>query len=244
MGDKALERKENGEGVVLLHGIARSSRSMLRMEQALQAAGYATLNPTYRSRLRPLEALVEELDPAIEAFAGAMPGQLHFVTHSMGGLLARGYICRHRPGRLGRVVMLGPPNAGSEIADLLGGTYPYRLFFGPAGAQLTTSQGAALSELLGMIDYPVGVIAGDRALDPFGYLLLPGANDGRVSVASTRIDGIADHITLHVTHTMMMRNPQVMRQTLAFLRAGRFERPASTALRPPSPPHPPARSGR
>lgn len=227
MGDAAVERKGNGEGVVLLHGMARTARSMLKIERTLQAAGFATLNPGYRSRHRPLEALVEALHPAIAAFAAATPGCLHFVTHSMGGLLARGYICRHRPERLGRAVMLGPPNAGSEIADLLGGTYPYRLFFGPAGAQLTTSQDETLCALLGEIDYPVGVIAGDRALDPVGYLLLPGANDGRVSVARTRTPGIADHITLHVTHAMMMRNAEVIRQTLAFLREGRFERPTS-----------------
>lgn len=226
MGDGAVERKGNGEGVVLLHGMARTARSMLKIERALQAAGYATLNPGYRSRRRPLEALVEELHPTIAAFAAATPGRLHFVTHSMGGLLARGYICRHRPERLGRAVMLGPPNAGSEIADLLGGTYPYRLFFGPAGAQLTTAQDETLCALLGGIDYPVGVIAGDRALDPVGYLLLPGANDGRVSVARTRTPGIADHLTLHVTHAMMMRNAEVIRQTLAFLRQGRFARGA------------------
>ncbi len=234
MGQEASQGKGVGDGVVLLHGIARTSRSMLKMEAALQAAGYATLNPDYRSRHRPLEVLVEELHPEIEAFAAATPGRVHFVTHSMGGLLVRGYICRHRPLRLGRVVMLGPPNAGSEIADLLGGTYPYRLFFGPAGAQLTTSQDATLCTLLGRIDYPVGVIAGDRALDPVGYLLLPGANDGRVSVARTRIDGIADHLTLHATHTRMMRNPHVIGQTLAFLRDGRFERATSVPPRTPA----------
>ena len=235
MSDGPPERKDNGDGVVLLHGMARTSRSMAAMERTLRDAGYATLNPDYRSRHRPLQALVEELHPAVEAFAAAVPGRLHFVTHSMGGLLARSYIRRHRPERLARVVMLGPPNAGSEIADLLGGTYPYRLFFGPAGAQLGTAQDAALCDLLGTIDYPVGVIAGDRALDPVGYLLLPGANDGRVSVARTRIDGIADHITLHVTHAMMMRNPEVIRQALAFLREGRFERsPTSAPPRTPA----------
>jgi hypothetical protein len=218
------EDQSRTEAVVLLHGIARTARSMVRLERSLQAEGFATLNPTYGSRQKPLEALVEELHPRIAAFAEAASGALHFVTHSMGGLLARAYICRHRPRRLGRVVMLGPPNAGSEIADLLVGSYPYRLMFGPAGAQLTTTQDAALCALLGEIDYPVGVIAGDRTLDPVGYWLLPGANDGRVSVARTRIEGIADHLTLHVTHTLMMRSPEVIRQTIAFLRQGRFER--------------------
>jgi hypothetical protein len=219
-----VKPNSSDEAVVLLHGIARTSRSMLKMEHALQAKGFATLNPTYGSRRKPLQALVEEIHPWIAAFAATTSGSLHFVTHSMGGLLARAYICRHRPDRLGRVVMLGPPNAGSEIADLLAGSYPYRKVFGPAGAQLTTQQGLALCALLGTIDYPVGVIAGDRSLDPVAYWLLPGANDGRVAVARTRIDGITDHLTLHVTHTLMVRSPKVIRQTIAFLRQGRFER--------------------
>jgi hypothetical protein len=224
MSAGATEDHSPTEAAVLLHGIARTARSLAKLERALQAEGFATLNPTYGSRRKPLEALVEELHPHIAAFAETTGGALHFVTHSMGGLLARAYICRHRPKRLGRVVMLGPPNAGSEIADRLVGTYPYRLMFGPAGAQLTTQQDVALCALLGEIDYPVGVIAGDRTLDPVGYWLLPGANDGRVSVARTRIEGIADHLTLHVTHTLMMRSPEVIRQTVAFLRLGRFER--------------------
>ena len=121
--------------------------------------------------------------------------------------------------------MLGPPSGGSELADRLGGLAPYRWTFGPAGAQLATRRDPALLALLGPASCPVGVIAGTRAFDPLGWLLLPRPNDGRVAVARTRLPGMTDHLVLPVTHTLMMRSLVVIAQTLHFLGQGRFERP-------------------
>ena len=116
----------------------------------------------------------------------------------MGGLLARVYIAKYRPSRLGRVVMLGTPKGGSEIADRLKNVSPYRAFFGPAGQQLGTMRDAATGALLPPVDYPVGIIAGDRSLDPMASLFLAKPHDGRVSVENTRLDGMADHIVIHI----------------------------------------------
>ncbi len=129
------------DGVVLLHGIGRTALSFRKMQLALEHADFATLNLDYASRRKALEGLAEDIHPAIQHFADRIDGSIHFVGHSMGGLLARVYIARHRPKSLGRVVMLGTPNSGSEIVDRLKNFGPYRAFFGPAGQQLGTRAG-------------------------------------------------------------------------------------------------------
>jgi hypothetical protein len=208
-------------GVVLLHGLARTSRSLRKMERALQGAGFATLNLDYASRKRTIEALVEDIHPAIAEFSESA-GDLHFVTHSMGGLLARAYLARYRPRQLQRVVMLGPPNNGSEVADLLKDLAPYRAFFGPAGQQLGTQQ----SELLAGLPLPhcaVGIIAGNRTIAPVSsFFIVPRPNDGKVSVASTKLEGMADHVVINASHSLMLLRRDTIEQTLAFLRDGRF----------------------
>ncbi|GLS42067.1 esterase/lipase family protein [Methylobacterium brachythecii] len=210
------------EGVVLLHGTARTAASMRKLERAFATAGYATLNIDYPARRAALGTIAGLVRPEIEAFS-ARVGQLHVVTHSMGGLVARALITRHRPVRLGRVVMLAPPNGGSEVADALHRLRLYRSFFGPAGAQLVTRQSEGLVRLLGPVDYPLGVIAADRSLYPLeSWLLLPGPNDGRVTVARTRVPGMSAHLTLHTTHVSMMWNRRVIREALHFVREGRF----------------------
>ncbi|WP_244535429.1 alpha/beta hydrolase [Methylorubrum salsuginis] len=195
---------------------------MRPMERRLAAAGYRTLNLGYPARKADLAGCTEAIAPAVAAFASDC-ARLHVVTHSMGGLVARVLLGRHRPKNLGRVVMLGPPNQGSEVADALRRLTLYRRIFGPAGLELVTRRDAALEARLGVVDYPLGIIAGSRSF----YLLasrlwLRGPNDGRVTVARTRLDGMADHRVLPVAHPTMMRAPRVQAETLRFLAEGRF----------------------
>jgi triacylglycerol esterase/lipase EstA (alpha/beta hydrolase family) len=192
------------------------------MQAAIEAKGYATLNLGYASRSKALQALAEEIHPAIERFAASIEGSVHFVCHSMGGLLARVYLARNRPKRLGRVVMLGTPNGGSEIADRLKNFLPYRAFFGPAGQQLGTQRDADIDALLPRIDYPVGIIAGNRSIYPITSAFLPKPHDGRVSVENTRLDGMADHIVIGAAHPWLVRNAEAIEQTIAFLKGGQF----------------------
>jgi pimeloyl-ACP methyl ester carboxylesterase len=208
-------------GVVLLHGIARTARSLRKFESALREAGFATLNLDYASRKKPLEQLAADIHPPISQFA-ARVGPLHFVAHSMGGLLTRVYVAKHRPVRLGRVVMLGTPNGGSEVADLLKPFALYRAFYGPAGQQLTTRGHVTLSSLP-PLDYPVGIIAGIGTLDPIASrFILPRPNDGRVSVQSSKLDRMADHVIVKASHTGLVRYPAAIAQAVAFLREGQF----------------------
>ena len=212
------------EGVVLLHGISRTALSFRKMQLALERAGHATLNIDYPSRRATLETLAENIHPAVALFVSGLGGPVHFVGHSMGGLLTRVYIARHRPEQLGRVVMLGTPNGGSEIADRLKHISAYRAFFGPAGQQLGTQRDSAIAALFPPIDYPVGIIAGDRSIDPIASVILPKPHDGRVSVANTRLDGMADHMVIATAHPWLMRNSIAIEQTIAFLQDGRFRR--------------------
>jgi pimeloyl-ACP methyl ester carboxylesterase len=212
------------DGVVLLHGISRTALSFRKMQLALERAGFTTLNLDYLSRSKALEALAEDIHPAIQRFADGIDGAVHFVGHSMGGLLARVYIARHRPKRLGRVVMLGTPNGGSEIADRLKNFGAFRAFFGPAGQQLGTQRSAVDDAMLPPIDYSVGVIAGNRSIDPVAGTMLPKPHDGRVSVANTRLDGMADHIIVETSHPLLVRNGLAIEQTITFVRDGSFRR--------------------
>lgn len=210
------------EGVILLHGLARTDRSMGVMAAELAAEGFVVVNVDYPSR----EATVEDLAAAVIAPALADPrladcGSIHFVTHSLGGILVRHYLDGHAVPRLGRIVMLGPPNRGSEVVDELGDLQLFAWINGPAGRQLGTDAHSAPNRL-GPVGYPVGVIAGDRSINWINSLMIDGPDDGKVSIERTRVDGMSDHLVIHAVHPFLASDDEAIRETIRFLRTGRF----------------------
>jgi pimeloyl-ACP methyl ester carboxylesterase len=210
--------------VVLLHGLGRTSLSMLPMAIRLEGAGYVVANINYPSREHPVETLADEALPRGIAQcrqAGASP--IHIVTHSMGGILARYYLGANDVPDLGRVVMMGPPNQGSAVADRLRDQAAYRRFNGPAGQQLVTGPDG-IAARLGPVEFPLGVLAGNErtAIDSLLSEGIDEPSDGKVTVEEAKVEGMADFRVLPANHTFILSDAETFRQVLHFLREGHF----------------------
>jgi len=223
------DASEQCQCVILLHGLGRTSKSMHEMDQALEAAGYTTANLDYPSRDFPVEKLALDVIPeGLERCHTRGARRIHFVTHSLGGILVRYYLSQRRIEGLGRVVMLSPPNQGSEAADALQDMAFYQWFNGPAGQQLGTGPGSFVIQL-GPVHYPVGVITGNThaLFDTWLADLIPGPDDGKVSVERAKVEGMTDFLSLPYAHPFIMEEPEVIDQTIHFLLQGRFKHQSS-----------------
>ena len=215
---------EDPDTVVLLHGLGRTAKSMVYIAERLAETGYHVVNIPYPSRKQNIETLVEDLRKRVAECCLNTESRLHFVTHSLGGILVRAYLYSNRPDNLGRVVMLSPPNKGSDVVDFFDEYRLFTYFFGPAAAELGTDPNS-LPNRLGPADFEVGIITGDRTIDPISSWIIDGDNDGKVSIEQAKLEGMAAFQVVHVSHAYIMKDPEVVSEVIYFLQNGRFLKP-------------------
>jgi alpha-beta hydrolase superfamily lysophospholipase len=224
-GEEFQKKLPTQECVILVHGLCRSSRSMLKIQKHLEKTGYAVVNLDYASTQKTIEAVAEtEVARIVRRCRRQGFKRIHFVTHSLGGLVVRAYLQDHQLPEGSRVVMLAPPSQGSELADTALAHFPvlYRLG-GPAAGQLSTMDEAKIRQW-GPVAVELGVIAGELSFNPIFSYLLPGKDDGKVSVERARLPGMQDFIVLPTNHTLILWDNSVGRQILHFLAFGCFLR--------------------
>ncbi len=212
---------KTAEHVLLLHGLNRTGRSMKRTAQVLAGEGFTPVIVDYPSRKHTIEQLADDvLHKALGSIPRQTTARVHFVTHSLGGIIVRYYLKSHEVHDLGRVVMLSPPNQGSEIVDVLKDSPLFKFTHGPAGLQLGTAD--RFLRDLGPVGFELGVIAGERSVDPVSTSIIAAPNDGKVAVERTKVPGMKDFLVVPYIHTFIMRRKAVIDQVVHFLRHGAF----------------------
>jgi len=221
----SITNRENGstECVILLHGLARTMKSMEKLASELSQNSYFVVNTDYPSRKHEIEYLsMTYIPPAIAQCQNAHAKPIHFVTHSMGGILVRDYLKKNTIKELGKVVMLSPPNEGSEVVDKLKKMPGFAAINGPAGQQLGTDSNS-VPVRLGPVYFSLGIITGNRTINPLLSMLIPGDDDGKVSIKRARVKGMNDFVIMPHSHSFIMSQDAVILQTISFLQTGAFK---------------------
>jgi triacylglycerol lipase len=202
------------ELVFLVHGMGRTPLSMFLLARRLERAGYRVATYGYWSTAGTVADLGRGLARRVRALAGDAPA-IHFAGHSLGNIVVRWMLAHDRPERVGRAVMLAPPNQGSAVADRMA---PWVGWLLPHIRELRTAPGTTARTLPLPDDVEVGIIAGEW--------------DGKVLVHETHLDGARDHAVVPCRHTFIMNRADVHRMICTFLRDGRFSREDASASMP------------
>lgn len=209
--------------VILIHGMGRTRFSMRSLEKYFEGKGYQVINESYDSRSKPIETIaVEHIGQLLDAIDSDQYEAIHFVTHSLGGIMLRYYLSLHSINKLGRIVMIAPPNQGSEVAELYKDKLWYKLATGKPGQQLYINNNPLLEQLK-HVPADVGIMIGTKSSDPWFNHAFAGPHDGKVSVESARLPEMKDFITVDHGHTFIMNNRKVQQQIEHFLQHGIFE---------------------
>lgn len=201
------------ELVILVHGMGRSPMSMWVLERRLERDGYRVEQFGYPSTRGTVSRLGEALGRRVAQRTGDAP-RVHFVGHSLGTVVIRSMLAQHRPERMGRVVMLAPPNQGAASADRWAPMVAWAM---PHIRELRTDSASTARALALPRGVEVGIIAGAR--------------DAKVRVPETHLPGATDHRVVNAYHSFLMNRRDVHRMIVRFFRTGRFapaQPPATT----------------
>ena len=210
------------ECIILLHGLARTKKSMSKMASVFKDYGYLAVNVDYPSRAYEISYLSQTyIPPAISECMESDVAKIHFVTHSMGGILVRHYLAKNSLSELGRVVMLSPPNRGSEVVDKLRNAPGFTALNGPAGHELGTDNNS-MPNNLGAANFDLGVITGNMSINLILSMLIPGDDDGKVSIERAKLEGMKDFLVMPHSHPFIMQQDDVIEQTMHYLQKGYF----------------------
>ncbi|MFK5969628.1 MAG: alpha/beta fold hydrolase [Candidatus Marithrix sp.] len=208
------------EYIVLLHGLWRTSFSMHFLASYLERQGFNVVNIDYPSTYYPIKKLTKLVAKQIKMLESVE--KIHFVTHSMGGVVIRDYLANNKLNNLGRVVMLSPPNQGCDIVNMLKYYLVFKFFTGPAGQQLGIEP-SSFPNLLGPVEFELGVITGNFSFDWFFSYMIPGEDDGLISVERAKVEGMQDFLVVPHSHTFIMNSNKVREQITYFLKHGQFD---------------------
>jgi hypothetical protein len=211
---------ENKEIIVLLHGLGRNTTSMWLLASRLEKAGYYVQRVGYNSLDQNPDEILKDISLQINQCCQKHSQSVHFVGHSLGGLMARAYLQNNKVDNLGRVVLLGTPNKGTEAADHFSNSWLMEIL-GPTAKALGTDNNSFPNSLKAPY-YPVGIIAGEIK-SKFNNPVIPGKDDGIVSVEANKIDAMTDFIVIETSHSMMRYNSEVADQTIEFIKNGMFK---------------------
>ena len=215
-------QSRSSDYVVLMHGLGRTAKSFQKMAHRLEQNGYDVLNLDYPSRKYDIPVLTARIiQPAVTNYCRDKNRKVHFVTHSMGDIIARYLLKTYPLKNLGRVVMIAPPNSGSEVVDFLKDRALINKIMGPAFNQLGTDPQGFVNAL-GDMNAEVGVVSGNQSMNPINSLIIPGEDDGKVSVDRARLNTMMDFMVVRRTHTFIMNADEVITAVLQFIRTGRF----------------------
>lgn len=215
------DQKCEPQFVIVLHGLARSAASMSKISQALNNSGYTVCNIQYPSRKYSIAKLANDyVYSEINKCLGDHKQQLNFVTHSMGGIVVR-QLAQSTELKINRVVMLSPPNQGSELVDKLKIMPFFKLINGQAGLSLGT-EFDSVPNTLGAVPFDAGIIVGNKSTNPIYSSFIPGKDDGKVSLNSAKVTGMKDFLVVPHSHSFIMNSDAVVQHTISFLQQGKF----------------------